>query len=139
MPAEVLDSWAVMGWLQGEAPVRGVVRRILKQAEAGKLDLAMSWINVGEVFYLLSKRHGNTEAERFLSKVPSMPLQAVLPDEGTIIEAARWKSQYRIAYADAFAVETARRLQARLITGDPELRPLEVAGVIKLHWVGRVQ
>ena len=137
MPAKVLDSWALLGWLQGEAGVRNVVRRILRQSEAGKLDLAMSWINLGEVFYLLSKRVGNKRAEEFLSQVPSMPFQLVLPDKDAVIGAARWKSQFPISYADAFAVETARQLQARLITGDPELRLLEAAGAVKLHWVGR--
>ena len=136
MPARVLDSWALLGWLQGEARARDVVRRTLRQAEAGKLDLAMSWINLGEVFYLLSKRAGNKRAEAFLSQVPSMPFELVPPDKDTVIGAARWKSQFPIAYADAFAVETARRFQARLITGDPELRLLEAAGVVKLHWIG---
>ena len=139
MPAKVLDSWALLGWLQGEPRARDVVRRTLRQAETGKLDLAMSWINMGEVFYLLSKRVGNKRAEAFLSQVPSMPFQLVLPDKETVIGAARWQSQFPIAYADAFAVETARWFQARLITGDPELRLLEAAGVVKLHWIGRAQ
>ena len=139
MSAKVLDSWAVLGWLQGESPARDVVRRTLRRAETGKLDLLRSWINLGEVFYLLSKRVGNDRAESFLSQVPSMPFQLVLPDKEAIIGAARWKSQFPIAYADAFAIETARRFQARLITGDPELRVLEAAGVVKLHWIGRAQ
>ena len=70
--------------------------------------------------------------------VPVMPLRGVVPDEPTIIGAARWKSQLPISYADAFALETARQRQARLVTGDPELKLLaERDPHVKLEWVGQ--
>ena len=138
MPVKVLDAWALMGWLQNEEPVSSLVDHMLDQSTTGEIDLVVSWINLGEVYYLLSKRRGRASGDEFLSMVPVMPFQGVVPDERTIIGAARWKSQFPISYADAFALETARQRQARLVTGDPELRLLaERDPLVKLEWVGR--
>ena len=43
------------------------------------------------------------------------------------------KAQFPVSYADAFAVATAIREQARLVTGDPELR--SVAHLVEMHWL----
>ena len=111
---------------------------MFQQAQRRRLDLAMSWINLGEVYYLLSKRRGRASGDEFLSMVPVMPFQGVVPDERTMIGAARWRSRFPISYADAFALETARQRQARLVTGDPELKVLaERDPLVKLEWVGR--
>jgi ribonuclease VapC len=134
--ARVLDSWALLGWLQGEEPARARVREILEAASRGETAASMSMINVGEVFYLLAKRHGADTAERFLSELPMMPLQSQVPDRKLILSAARLKSRFPISYADAFAVETARQQKAALVTGDPELFELSKREPIELVWVG---
>ena len=108
MTASVLDSWALIGWLQGEDPARARVRELLEQASRGAAKVSISLINVGEVFYLIAKRHGAAPAERFLADLAMMPIQALLPDRRLILSAARLKSRYPISYADAFSVKTAR-------------------------------
>jgi len=134
--ANVLDSWAMIGWLQGEEPARATVRNILEQADRGETRASISLINVGEVFYLIAKRQGAAAAERFLSELPMWPIQALLPDRRLILDAARLKSRFSISYADAFAVETARQQDAALVTGDPELLRLSKREPIELVWVG---
>ena len=52
MSASVLDSWAMIGWLQGEEPARAQVRELLEQASRGETKVSISLLNVGEVFYL---------------------------------------------------------------------------------------
>ena len=81
MTASVLDSWAMIGWLQGEEPARAKVRDLLDEASRGETRVGISLINVGEVFYLMAKRHGAAPAERFLSDLAMMPIQALLPIE----------------------------------------------------------
>ena len=139
MTANVLDSWAVIGWLQGEEPARAKVRELLDQASRGAAKVSISLINVGEVFYLIAKRHGAALAERFLADLMMMPVQALLPDRKLILGAARLKSRHPISYADAFAVETARDQNAILVTGDPELWQLSKREPIDLLWVGKKQ
>ena len=139
MTASVLDSWAIIGWLQGEEPARAKVRDLLEQGSRGVAKLSISMINVGEVFYLIAKRHGAAPAERFLADLAMMPIQALLPDRKLILGAARLKSRYPISYADAFAAETARNQNAILVTGDPELWRLTKKEPIDLLWLGKKQ
>jgi ribonuclease VapC len=126
----------MLAWLQGEEPARGKVRDILERASRGEAVASMSLINVGEVFYLIAKRKGAVTAERFLSELPMMPLQMLLPDRKLILNAARLKSRFAISYADAFAVETARQERAALVTGDPDLFKLCQREPIELLWLG---
>jgi predicted nucleic acid-binding protein len=130
---KVVDSWAMIAWLldQGAA---SKVEAIFQDADDGKLQLLMSWINVGEVYYIAAKRYGREKAERFLLRLPSLPIRVVLPDETDIIEAARLKGSHRLAYADAFAAALALREGAAVITGDPELGALK--DVLDVDWIG---
>ncbi len=139
MTASVLDSWAIIGWLLGEEPARTKVRELLEQASRGNAKVSISLINVGEVFYLIAKRHGAVHAERFLADLAMMPIQSLLPDRKLILGAARLKSRYPISYADAFAAETARNQNANLMTGDPELWQLCQHEPIDLLWLGKKQ
>jgi predicted nucleic acid-binding protein len=130
---KVVDSWATIAWLlDQEAAPR--VDAIMQKADAGNLQLLMSWINVGEVYYIAAKRYGREKAERFLERLPSLPIRVVLPDESDIIAAARLKGSRRLAYADAFAAALALREGATVITGDPELAALK--DLLKIDWIG---
>jgi predicted nucleic acid-binding protein len=96
--------------------------------------LQMSWINAGEVYYMLAKKHSTAVAEEFLERLPALPLRLVLPDDDQVIAAARLKARYRLSYADAFAAALAQGAGANLMTGDPELRAL--ADLIPIDWIG---
>ncbi len=136
---KVLDAWTILAWLQAEEPAQGRVRALLEKAEADEIRLAMSMINVGEVFYLVAKRQGSGVAEEFLADLPAMPVKLLLPDRSLILDAARLKGAFPISYADAFAVATARREHAPLVTGDPELRVLVAEQVVQLDWIGSTE
>ncbi len=111
----VLDSWAVLEYLDGEGPGAEVVTDLL--AEQRPL---MSWINLGEVHYVVRRRHGEEEAAattRDLRRV----LDVRLPDERVVLQAARIEADHPMAYADAFAAALAIERDGELWTGDPEL------------------
>ena len=80
----------------------------------------MSWINAGEVYYIVNRLAGETEAETVINDLRlSVRLDPALPER--VIEAASIKARYPMAYADAFAVTTAMAYDATLLTGDPEI------------------
>jgi predicted nucleic acid-binding protein len=85
----------------------------------------MSWVNLGEVFYVVHRNAGGVEADQKLTMLRGL-LTLDLPDAGRIIAAARVKAAHPIAYADAFAVATAAAHDATLLTGDPELLERDV-------------
>ncbi len=130
---KVIDSWALMEWIQGQ-PGATRVAKILEHASSGGVELLISMINVGEVYYLLAKRLGPEHAEDFLDHFPALPMRSVVPDAAGIIDAAKLKGIYPISYADSFAAALAIRERAPLITGDPEFKRL--SRILKLDWVG---
>ncbi|MDP8958391.1 MAG: PIN domain-containing protein [Actinomycetota bacterium] len=110
-----LDSWAVLRFLEGVDPAATRVGQVL---DAGRP--VMSWINLGEVFYVVCRQHGEGEAIEVIHDLrPRLALD--LPSESRVLQAARLKSGHAIAYADAFAASTAIAHDAILLTGDPEL------------------
>ncbi|MCY4371605.1 MAG: type II toxin-antitoxin system VapC family toxin [bacterium] len=109
-----LDSWAVLCFLRNEGPSAVRVEEALLQHPV------MSWINLGEVYYITMRREGEAVARRILATL----LASVIADEATparVVEASRIKARYAMAFADAFAVATAQAHRAVLLTGDPEI------------------
>ncbi|HEV8717923.1 MAG TPA: type II toxin-antitoxin system VapC family toxin [Candidatus Binatia bacterium] len=117
----VLDAWAILAYLQREEPAASRVREILKKAEARQVDLCVSLINVGEVFYSIGRRRGEQAAEETLEELHCLPVTILPPEPDTVLKAARLKMHHALSYADAFAVVTAQDLHATLMTGDPEI------------------
>jgi predicted nucleic acid-binding protein len=111
---DCLDSWAVLRWLEGEEPAAGRVEQSLETRPV------MSWINLGEVFYVVHRATGVGQARAVVNDLRHR-LLLDLPTEARVLEAAAIKAQYPMAYADAFAMATALAHRARLLTGDPEI------------------
>lgn len=110
----VLDTWAIIALLLREQPAGPRVQRILEQRPV------MSWINLGEVLYILTRRVGKEQAEEAVRDTRAA-LEVELPTERVVREAAAIKAAHRMSYADAFAAATAIRHDGELWTGDPEL------------------
>ncbi|MDA8399526.1 MAG: type II toxin-antitoxin system VapC family toxin [Actinomycetota bacterium] len=111
---ECVDSWAVLRWLDGDEPAAVRVEVAMPSRPV------MSWINLGEVSYIVERRAGADRARRIVRELrPRLTLD--LPTEARVLEAAQLKAKYSMAYADAFAVATAIAHGATLLTGDPEI------------------
>jgi len=80
----------------------------------------MSWINLGEVYYVLRRMAGESEASATVRDLRH-DIAARLPDERLVLDAARVKADHPMAYADAFAAALAVAEEATLWTGDREL------------------
>ena len=111
----VLDSWAVLRYLEGAEPAASAVQELLDEDRP-----VMSWINLGEVFYVLHRTHGDGAAEETVRDLRTV-LDAEVASPDRVLAAGRIKSGHRLAYADAFAAATAQAHAAPLWTGDPEL------------------
>jgi len=122
----------MVAWVRRE-PSAPLIRRFLLEADAGNLSLAMSWINVAETFYILAKRDSAAVAEEFMTRLPSLPIRVVLPDEQGIIAAARIKAAHAVAFGDAFAIALAQAENGSVITGDGEIRR---CAVVPVDWIG---
>jgi ribonuclease VapC len=111
----VLDSWAVLRYLEG---VESAAERVAKLLDRERP--LMSWINLGEVHYVLRRAHGEGAAIETIRDL-SVVVDAQLPDAQLVLAAARIKADHPMAFADAFGAALAVDEDAALWTGDPEL------------------
>jgi uncharacterized protein with PIN domain len=110
----VLDAHASVALLQDEASAEQIEQTIAT-GRAGA-----SWVNLGEVYYLLARRGGHSAAAAAVERV-SRRILTDEPSAASIVAAAGIKARHRLFYAEAFAVEVAERHRAPLLTGDPEI------------------
>jgi uncharacterized protein len=135
-PTLVVDSWPVLEWLRKRDPAHSIFAEILEAVSSRELHLQMSRINYGEVFYNIVHKWGLLEAKAHRAKVMALPITLISVNDALVDEAVALKSIYPIAYADAFAEALAIRMNAPVVTGDPDFRKLAGLGVIKIRWLG---
>jgi ribonuclease VapC len=128
----VLDTWAMLAYLNGEPAARDV-RQALRNARRKRVSVLFSLINYGEAVYVVEREHGLQQAERAVGIIDQLPLEVVPADRFLVFEAAHVKARYPISHADAFGVALARRTGGRLMTGDLEFKAVE--SEIRIHWL----
>jgi len=134
VPVYVLDSFAVLAYLEGE-PAAERVRNLLIQAQEGTIRLLLCLVNYGEVVYITERERGLPAAQRVIGLIDQLPITVVAADLTLTLAAAHVKALHSIAYADAYAVALAQAHRATLLTGDPELQA--VVGLIAVEWLSR--
>lgn len=58
----ILDTYAVLCYLRDEDGA-DLVAALLKAGKEGKILLNMSWINVGEVYYIVQREEGQEKSK----------------------------------------------------------------------------
>jgi ribonuclease VapC len=128
----VLDAFALLAYLQ-EEPGHQRVRDLLGDAALGRLSLSMCIVNFGEVLYWLERRQGATAANALTGNVRDLPINLVHADLDLTVSAARIKAAHPVSLADAYAAALAQRLNAAVLTGDPDFQRLE--GAVAVEWL----
>ena len=131
-PTYLLDSYALMAYLNDEPGGRRV-QEVLALAKSHKCHLMMSLINLGEVLYITERRRGLPPAQAVQALLESLPLELLEASRDLILDAAHIKASHALSYADAFAVASAMRENAIILTGDPEYQ--EVDDLVKVEWL----
>jgi ribonuclease VapC len=128
----VLDSHALLAFLEREEGSESVEAALRSARSRGK-PLIMNDINIGEVYYTISRERSEESARSFLVHLERLPIRAVSNSLSDVLEAARIKARFAVSYADAFAVATAIRENAVVMTGDPEFE--EVESLVTVEWL----
>lgn len=128
----VLDSFAILALL-GREPGSEEVSALLQQAQTGQIRLWMSWVNVGEVAYIVQRRWGQNRLLQVLALLEATRIEMVAVGRELALGAARIKADNPVAYADALAAALAVQQEATLVTGDPEFSSL--SETISIHWL----
>lgn len=80
----------------------------------------MSSINLGEALYVSTRSFGASTSAKAI-RAARAQMTVVDPDWDLVSVAAGLKARGGLSYADAFCVATAQRLDAPVLTGDPEI------------------
>jgi predicted nucleic acid-binding protein len=130
--AIVLDSWAVLAYLEDEASAERVEEVMAEAHEAG-VRLLMTVVNAGEVWYSVARKRSEKDADQSIRDFDDLGIKVIDVDWNLTKQAAAFKRKGRIAYADCFAAALAKRHDAPLVTGDPEFTPLQDR--ISILWI----
>ena len=117
-----LDAWAVIAWLEGD-PACDAIDGALAGGRA-----CMSWVNAGEVHYVVARRTSADAADRVVAQLRST-VDLVDATGPRALAAAGIKAAHRMSYADCFAVATALEYRVPLVTDDPEIISARIPGL----------
>jgi ribonuclease VapC len=132
MKRYVLDSYAMIAYFEDE-PGADRVALVLKQLIKGKAKGFMSVVNWGEVYYNTMREQGISEAQKVILQLDKFPIQIVDVNKELAYESAKLKGEFPIAYADCFAVALSVKLDAAIVTGDPDFKKLQER--ISIQWI----
>ncbi|MEX0747342.1 MAG: type II toxin-antitoxin system VapC family toxin [Rhodothermales bacterium] len=131
----VLDSFAVLAYFEREAGWEEVAS-LLAEAAAERVQLFMSVVNWGEVFYVVLRAYDRNQADLVITTIDRLPIEIEPVDRDLAFQAALFKAGGGLAYADCFAGALAARKDAELLTDDPEFRRIE--DKIRVRWLTRM-
>ncbi len=126
----VLDANAILRYVDDE-PGAARVEQLINQARTTASELSISAVNWGGVVYGLIRQLSPTDASVIVRKLRSLPITIIPVTDVEAEQAANFKTQYALPYADCFAAALAATLGATLVTADFDLKSCGTA--IKLE------
>lgn len=127
----VLDAFAFLAFLQDEQGAARVAR-LLEGSRPGA-PVVMSYVNLGEVLYIVEHERGQTVPDQVLATAARLPIRLLEVGRRQTIVAARFKARYPISYADAMCAALGSIADLPVVTGDPEFKVLDEE--IELVWL----
>ena len=130
--AKVLDTFPLVRFFKDE-PGADAVEKLLAASRHGRLELLISEINIGELYYGIARKAGRERAESVVASLDLFQVTRLPTTWELVLAAARLKAEYALSYADCFAAACAIERQVALVTGDPEFKQVE--RLVSIEWV----
>ena len=131
MKTAVLDANALIGFMEARHGAERV-KKLISLAREGQLQLLMSVINWGEVYYARWRTRGPVVADASLRQIAELPITVVEADAELTKLAATFRAKYKLPYADCFAAALAQQRKATLATADRDFARVEKQ--VKILW-----
>jgi ribonuclease VapC len=129
---KVLDAYAILAFLEDQ-PGADAVKQLIERAIEDRTKLAMSVVNLGEVWYVLARVVSPEFADQMVSDIQGMAIEVVDADWAQTRQAAAFKSGLKLSYADCYTAALAKLRKGEIVTGDREFRSVE--GEVKIAWL----
>jgi ribonuclease VapC len=128
----VFDSHALLKFFQKEKGYEKVIRLLEEIRRTGAAKY-INAINLGEITYSTKREFGDQRKIEVLANIERLRFTILTISNNLIFQAAEYKAQYSISYADCFALASAVENKALLVTGDPEFKKVE--HLVEIVWV----
>ncbi len=122
--AFVFDSHAMLKLFQKEKRYEKIVH-LLEQIKKTGATKYINAINLGEIIYATKREFGDQKKVEVLANIERLNFSILPVPNSLIYQAAEYKAQYSISYADCFALASAIEYNAVIVTGDPEFKKVE--------------
>ena len=128
----IFDSHALLKLFQKEKGYEKIIRLLEEILKAGTKKY-LNAINLGEIIYSTKREFGNQKKVEVLANIERLNFTILPVSNNLIFQAAEYKAQYGISYADCFALASAIEYKATIVTGDPEFKKVE--HLVDIVWV----
>src|SRR4030042_4134911 len=115
----IFDSYTLLKFFQKEKRYEKVIR-LLEQIRKTGVTKYINAINLGEIIYSTKKDFGDQKKLEVLANIERLNFTILEVPKDLVFQAAEYKAQYSISYADCFALASAIEHKATIVTGDPE-------------------
>jgi len=128
----IFDSYALLKLFQKEKGY-GKVAQLLEEVRKSGATKYLNAINLGEIIYSTKREFGDQKKLEVLGNIERLNFTILPVSNNLIFQAAEYKAQYNISYADCFALASAIEHKAILVTGDPEFKKVE--HLVEIVWI----
>ena len=128
----IFDSHALLKFFQKEKGYEKVIRLFEEIRKTGVAKY-INAINLGEIIYSTKKEFGDQKKLEVLANIERLKFTILPISNDLVFQAAEYKAQYAISYADCLALASAVEQKAILVTGDPEFRKVE--HLVDIVWI----
>jgi ribonuclease VapC len=126
----IFDSHALLKFFQKEKGYERVFHLLEEIRKTGATKY-ISAINLGEIVYSTKREFGDQKKLEVLANIERLNFTILPVPNNLIFQAAEYKAQYALSYADCFALASAVEHKATLVTGDPEFKKVEhLVGIV---------
>ena len=128
----VFDSHALLKFFQKEKGYDRVLHLLEGIRKAGATKY-INAINLGEIIYATKREFGDQKKLEVLANMERLGFRVLPAPNPLIFQAAEYKAQFSISYADCFALASAVEHKAVLVTGDPDFK--KVQHMVEILWI----
>jgi ribonuclease VapC len=128
----IFDSHALLKFFQKEKGYEKVTQ-LLEEIRKTGVAKYINAMNLGEIIYSIKKEFGDQKKLEVLANIERLNFTILPISNNLIFQAAEYKAQYAISYADCFALASAVEHKAILVTGDPEFSKVE--HLVDIVWI----
>ena len=129
----LFDSHALLKFFQKE-PGHEQVARLLEYAHRTRAKKLICAVNLGEIIYITKRVFGDRKKIEVLAHIERLGFTVLPVPNSLVFQAAEYKADHSISYADCFALAAAMDQKASIVTGDPEFRKVE--HLVHVVWIG---